>query len=168
LLFSLAMKQESIQFLSNSDLLRFAEQVGGEIDRRWNRGSGRKSDSIKTCTDVFARFHYRLWQKRQEHLYLLMLDQQHSLIEERLISLGTVNASLVHAREIFAPAIHRRATAIILVHNHPTGNAQPSPEDMRVTKGLKKVGDLIGIPLLDHIIVGKYQYYSDSMGRVIF
>lgn len=157
-----------IENLSDEALLRLATEVGAEIDRRWMVAGGRASVRFKDCQAVFLHFHYRLLAKPQEHLYALFLDHQNHLLEERLITLGTVDASLIHAREVFAPAIEKRASSVILVHNHPSGLAAPSAQDLWVTRRLKKVGELIGIPLLDHLIIGKNQYYSESLKRMIY
>jgi len=163
------VKVSDVQNWTDQGLLERAYAIGREIDRRWEaRGAGRKPVRFKDCVDVFTHFHYRLWPMAQEHLYSLALDHRYGLIEERLISLGTVNASLIHAREVFAPALEKRACSVILVHNHPTGLARPSSEDLGVTKRLKKVGELIGIALLDHMIIGKYQYYSSRLDQLFY
>ena len=160
--------RRDMEHLSDEALLDLAYQVGAEIDRRWVVGGGQESVRFKDCQAVFLHFHYRLWAKSQEHLYALLLNHQNHLIEECLITLGTVDASLIHAREVFAPAIEKRASSVILVHNHPTGIAAPSAHDLLITKRLKKVGKLIGIPLLDHLIIGKNQYYSESLKRMVY
>jgi len=162
------VKLENIKRLSDDELLRLGFCVGQEIDRRWKGQNGGSPHEFKDCKDVFSYFHYRLWAKKQEYLCSLILNHKNQLLAERVISIGTVNSSLIHAREVFAPAIENRASAILLIHNHPSGNATPSPEDLKVTERLKKVGKLIGIPLLDHLIIGKNQYYSDSFKRVMY
>lgn len=161
------MKLEEIKRLSDEQLLRVGFCVGREIDRRWSGQKGDGPPHFQDCKDVFAYFHYRLWAKKQEYLCCLLLNHKNQLVGERVISIGTVNSSLIHAREVFAPAIEKRASGILLIHNHPSGNATPSPEDLEVTQRLKKVGKLIGIPLLDHLIIGKNQYYSDSVKTVV-
>lgn len=162
------MKKIFIHNLADEKLLELAHHVGQEIDHRWNARGDYTALHFKDCTDVFTYFHYRLWHKKQEHLMMLILDRRHILLEERMVTLGTVNASLIHAREVFAPAIERRASALILVHNHPSGNATPSQEDLVIMKRLKKIGKLIDIAILDHLIIGKYQYYSDNLKQVIY
>lgn len=157
-----------ITHLTDEALVGLAYRIGAEIDRRWRMQGGQESVQFKDCQAVFLHFHYRLWAKGQEHLYALFLDHQNHLLEERLITLGTVDASLIHAREVFAPAIEKRASSVILAHNHPSGFAAPSVQDLLVTKRLKKVGKLIGITLLDHLIIGKNQYYSDSLKRMVY
>lgn len=91
--------------------------------------------------------------KPQEHFVVLTLDGANRLIEKRIITIGTLNASLVHPREVFADAITDRAAGIIVAHNHPGGTLEPSGPDIVVTKRLRAAGELLGIRLLDHIIV---------------
>lgn len=97
---------------------------------------------------------------KQEHLIVLSLDGANRLIQKRLVSIGTLNASLVHPREVFADVITDRAASIIVIHNHPSGTLEPSDADMQVTQRLKDSGKLLGITLLDHIIITKTDYYS--------
>lgn len=91
--------------------------------------------------------------KKQEHFVVLTLDGANRLIEKRIITIGTLNASLVHPREVFADAITDRAAAIVVAHNHPGGSLAPSGADIVVTKRLRAAGELLGIKLLDHVIV---------------
>ena len=157
----------SFSALSDGQLVEMASVIGREIDHRWKKN---QENTVQFCnsTDVFAYYHYKLWSKKQERLIALLLDQKHVLIEERIVTVGTVNASLIHAREVFSPAIEKRASGIILIHNHPTGHAAPSREDLIMMARLKKVGKLLELPLIDHVIVGKYQFYSDVLKEVIY
>lgn len=93
--------------------------------------------------------------KKQEYLVCLTLDGANRLIAKRTITIGTLTASLVHPREVFADAIADRAAAIIIAHNHPSGSLMPSQADHEVTKQVKAAGELLGIELIDHIIVTK-------------
>lgn len=97
---------------------------------------------------------------RQEHLVLFALDGAHTLISKHLVTIGTVNQTLVHPREVYALALQARASFIVLAHNHPTGICEPSPEDLTVTRTLKEAGKIMGIQLLDHIIFTRKQHYS--------
>ncbi len=92
--------------------------------------------------------------EEQEKVLLLMLDTKNRLISEQVISMGTVNASLISPREIFLTALKYRAVSVILLHNHPSGNPEPSPEDIELTRRVESCGILLGIRLLDHIIIG--------------
>ncbi len=98
--------------------------------------------------------------KKQEHFITITLDGANNLIEKRVITIGTVNQSLVHPREVFADAITDRAASIILCHNHPSGTMEPSKEDIVVTKRLSEAGKMLGIEVLDHVIFGSEKFYS--------
>jgi len=100
--------------------------------------------------------------QKQEQMKLLMLNTKTKLIGEADISKGTVNASLVSPRELFIEALNCGAVSIILLHNHPSGDPTPSESDILLTKRVKDAGDLIGITLLDHIIIGNNCYVSFS------
>ena len=96
--------------------------------------------------------------KKQEYFVCMTLDGANRLIAKRIITIGTLNASLVHPREVFADAITDRAASIIVAHNHPSGNVEPSQTDIDLTNRLKDTGKLLGINVLDHIVVSKNKY----------
>lgn len=96
--------------------------------------------------------------QRKEHFVGLYLNARHELIHRELISIGTVNASIVHPRDVFVPALLHNAVALIVVHNHPSGDATPSPEDREVTHRLKEAGRLLGISVREHIIITEFGY----------
>lgn len=98
--------------------------------------------------------------KQQEYFVCITLDGANRLIKKRIITIGTLNASLVHPREVFAPAIEDRAASIIVAHNHPSGSLRPSKEDEEATDRLVEAGKLLGIRLINHIIVTKSGYIS--------
>lgn len=98
--------------------------------------------------------------KKQEYFLAVTLDGASHLIEKRVVSIGTLNQSLVHPREVFADAVTDRAAGIIIAHNHPSGQLEPSGEDLRVTRRLKEVGEIMGIELLDHVILTKEGFLS--------
>ena len=98
--------------------------------------------------------------KKQEYFVCLTLDGANRLIAKRIISIGTLTASLVHPREVFAEAITDRAASIIVAHNHPSGNLQASDADREVTKRLKDAGELLGVSLLDHLIITKASHLT--------
>ena len=98
--------------------------------------------------------------KKQEYFLTFTLDGANNLIQKRTVFIGTLNQSLVHPREVFADAITDRAAGIIFVHNHPSGNVEPSKEDISITKKLIEAGKIIGINVIDHVIVGKSEFYS--------
>ncbi len=97
---------------------------------------------------------------QQEVFEVLVLDARNRLLRRERISLGTLTGSLVHPREVFRVALKVGACAIVLVHNHPSGDPSPSPEDLQVTDRLKRAGELIGVRVLDHVIVGDGRYVS--------
>jgi DNA repair protein RadC len=96
----------------------------------------------------------------REIFFVLTLNANNQLINIHIVSIGILNSALVHSREVFRPAIIDNAYSIILVHNHPSGNPEPSEEDTKITKELKNAGEIIGIKILDHIIIGNNDYVS--------
>ncbi len=103
---------------------------------------------------------YLFKRKKQEYFYTLYLDNKNSLIERKLLFMGTINRSIVHPREIFKEAYLVSASKLVCIHNHPSGDITPSVEDIRLTKALIEIGKLQGITLSDHLIVSDNEYYS--------
>ncbi|MBN1968969.1 MAG: DNA repair protein RadC [Candidatus Delongbacteria bacterium] len=103
----------------------------------------------------------------KEHFRGLYLNSKNVIIHDEVISIGHLTASLVHPREVFKPAMLHSAAAIIVAHNHPSGFCEPSPQDNEITETLKKAGKTLGIPVLDHIIVGKENFYSYNLKSLI-
>ena len=97
---------------------------------------------------------------KKENFLAFYLNSRNQLISSETVSIGTLSASLVHPREVFAPAIEHSSAALIVAHNHPSGDCSPSPEDRATTKRLKESGELLGIPLLDHLIVSPQGFFS--------
>ncbi len=97
---------------------------------------------------------------KQEQFLILLLDTKNHVISKEIISIGSLNSSIVHPREVFKPAIKKSASAIIAAHNHPSGDSTPSKEDIQVTNRLIEAGKILGIELLDHIIIGDGKYFS--------
>ena len=97
---------------------------------------------------------------KQEHFILLTLNGTHAVISISIVSIGLVNKTIVHPREVFRRAIKEAASAIIVCHNHPSGSLSPSPEDKEITDGIFKAGEIIGIPLIDHVIFAKTGWTS--------
>lgn len=115
---------------------------------------------IKSPEDAVSFFQKRIGASPQEHFVALFLNTRNGLLGWREISRGTLNANFVHPRETFAPAIQLMAAAIIVAHNHPSGNTEPSREDIAITQRLQEAGKLLGIPLLDHLIVSEDNFSS--------
>jgi len=130
-----------------------------ELGKRYNQ-SKTPLKKINCAEDVFNCFRDRLKDKKEEHFYILMLNTQNYIIGEQLISKGILDASIIHPREIFKPAIKNSARKIILVHNHPSGNPNPSEEDKEITKKMMKAGEELGITVVDSVIVGGSNYWS--------
>jgi len=130
-----------------------------EIQKRINQ-SKHPVKKITCAQDVFDLFHERLKDEKQENFYVLMLDTKNNIIGEQLISKGILDASIIHPREIFRPAIKNSCSKIILVHNHPSGDSNPSQEDLEITEKLIKSGEEIGINVLDSVILGGDEYWN--------
>jgi DNA repair protein RadC len=108
--------------------------------------------AIRRPEDVLAQVR-DLARARREHFVVLLLNARHELQGRETVSIGSLNASIVHPREVFLPAILHSAAALVLVHNHPSGDPEPSEEDLSITRRLVEVGELVGISVLDHVIV---------------
>jgi DNA repair protein RadC len=115
--------------------------------------------SFNSARQVYEHYRIRLGTAKQEEFHVLILDNKHRVIEEKMITLGTLTQSLIHPREIFAPAIELRAASVILIHSHPSGDPKPSQQDIEITKRLSDVGEIMGIKVLDHVIIGD-NYFS--------
>lgn len=131
-----------------------------ELGRRMAARRLRSGDPVRGPADVFRHFHPRLRDARHERFLLVLLDGRHRMLREVVISQGTLTASLVHPREVFRPALREAAAAVVLVHNHPSGDPTPSREDREITRRLAEAGDLLGIPVLDHVVVAERGYAS--------
>ena len=110
--------------------------------------------------DIFESVRYLFAGKKQECFYALYFNQKQELLERKLLFMGTVNRSVVHPREVFKEAYLLSASSVICIHNHPSGDVTPSMEDIRVTKALIEIGEMNGIPVLDHLVVSDEAYYS--------
>ena len=131
-----------------------------ELGRRVAQRRLRIGDAVRGPADVFRHFHPRLRDVRHERFLLLLLDGRHRMLREVVISQGTLTASLVHPREVFRPALREAAAAVVLVHNHPSGDPTPSREDREITERLVEAGELLGIPVLDHVVVAERGWSS--------
>jgi len=115
---------------------------------------------LKTPEDVASLVRGRLRGKKKEHFLALLMDTRNQLIKMAEISIGSLDASLVHPREVYKEAISASAASVIFVHNHPSGDPTASEDDIKLTKGLAEAGEIIGIEVLDHIIIGDKNYLS--------
>ena len=115
---------------------------------------------VYSSDSIYEYYKDKLNDKKQEHSYCVYLDTKNHIIKDKLLFIGTINESLIHPREIFKEAYLLSASSVICVHNHPSGNANPSNNDILMTKQLQEVGKILGIKVLDHIIIGKDVYFS--------
>jgi DNA repair protein RadC len=130
-----------------------------ELNKRlhYSRNVNKK---IQAASDIFEYMSGRVPDETKEHLFVLHLNTKNQIIKTELVSVGTLNAALIHPREVFKAAIRESSHAIILVHNHPSGDVEPSNADKQVTELLKKASTVIQIELLDHVIIGKTTWFS--------
>jgi DNA repair protein RadC len=131
-----------------------------ELGRRLADEDREEGAPVRSPRDVYAAFAGRLQDLPVEEFHVAVLDSQHRLERDILVTRGILNSSLVHPREVFREAIAERAAAIILVHNHPSGDPTPSPDDRAVTEQMVAAGRLLDIPVHDHVIVGRGRYTS--------
>lgn len=131
-----------------------------EVGRRFARDSGTRGASIRGPEDIAGIFMDEMKHLDREHFKAALLDTKNQVLRVVTISIGSLNASIVHPREIFKPAISASAASIVLVHNHPTGDPTPSHEDVEFTRRFAQCGELMGIRLLDHVIIGAGRYRS--------
>jgi len=124
-----------------------------------------KSKDLSDPEKVFKLVWSKIKDYNKEHFYLVALNSRNWSIGE--VSVGTLNASLVHPREIFTEAMKNHAASVIFVHNHPSGNTQPSQEDIEITKRLVEAGKLLGIEVTDHVIISKDSYFSFKQKQLI-
>lgn len=131
-----------------------------ELGKRIYFNQKRTTLKISSSKDVFQNYRSLFLNSKQEMFYCLYLDNKNVVIERKLLFMGTINHSVVHPREIFKNAYLTSASGIICLHNHPSGDINPSLEDKRLTKALVDIGRLQNIPILDHIIIGEDNYFS--------
>ncbi len=117
-------------------------------------------EPFRSAADVFERYRYLVADYQVEVFLAVLLDVKNRRTQDVRVSTGILNGSLIHPREVFAPAVQERAAAVLLVHNHPSGDPSPSPEDREVTKRLRSAGGIVGITVLDHVIIGENSFYS--------
>ncbi len=123
--------------------------AGFELARRYN---GRKL-SVITCAEDVIPLIFHIRDKKQEYFVCITLNGANEVINNRIVTVGLLNSSQIHPREVFADAISDRAASVILIHNHPSGNLEPSEDDGRITKQMREAGRILGIAVLDHIII---------------
>lgn len=158
LLFASANELMEISGIGMSKATRII--AGLELGRRLGMIEAYNQISFNNPKSIAEYFYYYYKHTTIEKFNILMLDTKNKLIARNTISIGTINSTIVHPREVFKNAIKKSANSIILVHNHPSGDPRPSEEDIKITKRLKEVGEIMGIMVLDHIIIGDNRYVS--------
>ena len=135
-------------------------QASLEIARRFAGREMRQGDQFRSAEDVFHHYQEQLGGLRKEEFHVLLLDAKNRKLKDVRISEGSLTSSLVHPREVFTAVVRESAAAVILIHNHPSGDPVPSNEDLQITRRLRQVGELMGVHVLDHLIIGKGRYVS--------
>jgi len=139
-----------------------------ELGRRLeNSDNESQQNTVKSPEDAIKSIKNQLKGKKKEHFMVLSLDTRNHLTNTRMISIGSLDSSIVHPREVFKEAISSTAASVIFVHNHPSGDPTPSEDDIKLTKRLIEAGEIIGIEVLDHIIVCDGDYVS-MKGKNLF
>jgi DNA repair protein RadC len=134
-------------------------ETAGEILRRLRKARP-PPPSLRCSADAWAQLGRRLGRRRREEFFVVALDARNRVRSVHRVAVGTLTSCTVHPREVFAPLLRRAAAAALLVHNHPSGDPAPSPEDEALTERLAEAGRLLGIPILDHLIVARDGYAS--------
>ena len=135
-----------------------------ELGKRISRATRGEIKVIRSPEDAACLLMDEMKHLDREHFKVILLDSKNSVISIETVSIGTVNASIVHPREVLKPALMKSATSLILVHNHPTGQTSPSREDILLTRRFEKCGRILGIEIVDHIIIGDGSYESLKEG----
>jgi len=138
-----------------------------ELGRRVAISTFHERPQIRSPDDVFHLLQMKFMEERREHFVAVLLDTKNRVLRMETISIGTLDSSLVHPREVYRIVVREAAASWIAVHNHPSGDPTPSPEDIAITRRLKDAGQLLGIELLDHLIIGDGNYTSlRSLGHL--
>ena len=138
-----------------------------ELGKRLASIPATERDVIKSSSDIADIFMERMRYHKKEHFISLMINAKGQIIEETEVSIGDLCSSTTHPREVFVDAVRRSAGSVIFVHNHPSGDPSPSDMDISTTKRLIEAGEILGIPVLDHIIIGDGCYISMKAAGMI-
>lgn len=143
--------------LAKAAQLKAAFALAGQIDKNTENTD---APYVRTPDEVYAQVGSRLRDKKKEYFLAILLDTRSRLIRTAEISIGSLDSSIVHPREVFKEALSASASSVIFAHNHPSGDPEPSAEDIKLTKRLMEAGDLMGISVLDHVIIGRQRFFS--------
>ena len=175
----MSLDKNGLKFLTNCSIEELSQVKGigvakacnikaaVELGRRIATMPKQKCEYISSADDVAQLFMERMRYYEKEHFEILLLNSKGEIIDEKNVSIGDISSSIVSPRETFVWAIRRGAAAMILVHNHPSGNPEPSREDINVTNRLMEVGKIIGIQVIDHIVIGDGTYVSMKREGII-
>lgn len=155
-----ASPEELQQIKGVGPLNVFGLKLFQAVSERYVKEKILKKNPLDSPEAVVKYLREKLGRKKKEHFVILSLDSHNNLIKISNISIGTLNANLVHPREVFKEAIYANAAQIILAHNHPSGVSNPSKEDILLTEKIVRSGKILGIDIIDHIIVTKRNYFS--------
>lgn len=155
-----AVPEELQQIKGIGPMNIFGFKLFQEISKQYAKEKIPKKIMLNSPKLVINYLQEKLKREKKEHFIVLYLNARNQLAYEETISIGTLNASLVHPREVFKPAIDYSAVSIIVAHNHPSNNSEPSEDDIEITKRLVEAGDIIGIDIFDHIIIAKNKVFS--------
>ncbi|MBX3024679.1 DNA repair protein RadC [bacterium] len=131
-----------------------------ELAKRYGETEWLAGQPFKGAYDVYAHYRERLAAEPVEFFIAVLLDNKHRKIRDTVVGQGSLTASIVHPRDVYSRIVRDAAAAVIFVHNHPSGDPTPSREDLDITRRLREVGDLIGVHVLDHVVIGKGRYVS--------
>ena len=131
-----------------------------ELAERLRQEALPMGQQFESPEQIFRHFHPLLRDEKRELFLVALLDARHRVLRHEVVSIGSLTSSIVHPREVFLPAIRESACAVVLVHNHPSGDARPSDEDVAVTGRLRRASEVLGIRILDHVVIGDAEYTS--------
>jgi DNA repair protein RadC len=158
-----AESQMSFLTPSDAEMVHLLRRFVAEASRIYETKTGRSLSEalvVKSPQDAYEFLRLEMESLEQEQLRAITLNTRHGIISAPMIYQGTVNCTNVRLAEVFRPAIVDNATAIIIAHNHPSGDSSPSPEDITLSRELVKAGQLLDVEVLDHIVIGKAQFTS--------
>lgn len=153
----------TVSELQEDGLTRIQAQrlyVAFETARKWINSRQIRTGGLHCPDDIYRHVHNKLAFQKQEHFYCICMSTKNEVIHEETIFVGSLNASIVHPREIYALAVKHHAASVAVAHNHPSGDPSPSREDLDITTRLKEAGMFLGIELLDHIVIAEGGYVS--------
>ena len=151
---------EFLDFYGMGEVKAITLVAGFELGRRRQAGGSDAKVQVRSPEDVVNRYQSVMRDLKHEIFKVILLDSANHILRDAVVSHGILNSSLAHPREVFRPAILEPAASVILIHNHPSGNPEPSAEDIQITRQIVEAGKVIGIPVHDHVIIAGTKYTS--------